>query len=95
MLLNSSPVLLLHTSCCRRNWLLELKISPWNSDLAKALQAFAAVSTEAKAMGFRTPVCQSPKKSPWISLLPLGLHYQQIMVDLLVSVESFLSYKLA
>lgn len=78
MLLNFSPVLLLHTSRCRRNWLFELKISPWNSDLAKTLHAFAAVSAEAKAMGFGTTSCQSPKTSPWISSLHLGLHYQQI-----------------
>lgn len=49
MLFNSYPVLLLHNSPCWRNWLLELKISLWNSDLTKALKAFTAVSTEAKA----------------------------------------------
>lgn len=50
--------------------MLELKISLWNSDLTKALKAFTAVSTEAKAMAVRIPACQSPKKpNPWISSL--------------------------
>lgn len=82
MLLNSYPILLLHDTPCWRNWLLELKISLRNSDLTKALKAFTAVSTEAKAVGFRIPACQSPKKT----LLGLHDHYQH--TDTLI--ESFL-----